>query len=118
MPMYEYRCPECGAKTTVFARGYGECAAPTCSKCGSAEMVRLLSTFAYHRTLASRLEEFDTSKPRGDEFYKDSRNIGLWARKRVRELGADAETVKQIDQVVERATEKALSGKLLDEIGT
>lgn len=115
--MYEYQCSKCRARTTVFARGYGEVSAPVCTKCGSTETVRLMSSFAYHRSLASRLEEFDTSRPRGDDYYKDSRNIGLWARKRIRELGADPETVRDVDEVVDRATEKALSGKLLDEIG-
>lgn len=116
--MYEYQCSKCRARTTVFTRGYAEVSAPTCAKCGSSETVRVISSFAYHRSMTSRLEEFDTSKPRGDDYYKDSRNIGLWARKRIRELGADPDTVRDVDQVVERATEKALSGKLLDEIGT
>lgn len=118
MPIYEYRCSKCRAKTTVFRRGYSDASTVACGQCGSNDTVRLISGFAYHRSLASRLEEFDTSKPRTESDYRDSRNIGLWARKRVRELGADADTVREIDQVVEQATEKALSGKLFDEVGS
>jgi len=46
MPIYEYRCSDCG---TVFAR-LQSVSTPTnvtdCPKCGSAETERLLSTFA------------------------------------------------------------------------
>jgi putative FmdB family regulatory protein len=117
MPIYEYRCSKCHSKTTVFSRAYGVAATAVCGECGSSDTVRLISGFAYHRSQADRLAEFDTSKPRTESDYKDSRNIGLWAKKRVRELGADSDTVRQVDQVVEQATEKALSGKMFDEIG-
>jgi len=117
MPIYEYRCSGCGGRTTVLVRRYNDLPKPVCAKCGSGEMVRLMSSFAYHRSQASRLEDFDTSKPRGEDFYRDSRNIGLWAKKRARELGVDSETARQLDEVVDRAAEKALSGKLLDELG-
>jgi len=44
---------------------------------------------------------------RDESFYRDDRNVGLWARKRIRDLGADAETVKAVDEVVEKTREKA-----------
>jgi hypothetical protein len=46
------------------------------------------------------LTSFDTSRPRGDDFYKDSRNVGLWAKKRMRELGVDLGP--KMDEIVER----------------
>jgi len=55
------------------------------------------------------LASFDTSKPKGDEFYKDSRNVGLWAKKRMRELGVDLGP--KMDDIVERGR----TGKILDE---
>jgi hypothetical protein len=55
------------------------------------------------------LTNFDTSKPRGENFYKDSRNIGLWAKKRMRELGVDLGP--KMDEIVERGR----TGKILDE---
>ena len=115
MPIYEYRCAACGAKTSVLVRRYSDVVVPKCATCGGEEMVRLFSTFAYHRAEGDRLAEFDTSRPRGEDYYRDSRNVGLWAKKRARELGADAETIRQVDEVVEQAKEKALSGKLFDQ---
>jgi hypothetical protein len=46
------------------------------------------------------LTNFDTSRPRGDDFYKDSRNVGLWAKKRMKELGVDLGP--KMDEIVER----------------
>jgi len=55
------------------------------------------------------LKNFDTSKPRGEDFYKDSRNIGLWAKRRMRELGVDLGP--KMDEIMERGR----TGKILDE---
>ena len=55
------------------------------------------------------MAQFDTSKPKGDEFYKDSRNVGLWAKKRMKELGVDLGP--KMDEIVE----KGRTGKILDE---
>jgi len=55
------------------------------------------------------MASFDTSKPKGDNFYKDSRNIGLWAKKRTKELGVDLGP--KLDEIVE----KGRTGKILDE---
>jgi hypothetical protein len=55
------------------------------------------------------LSSFDTSKARGDDFYKDSRNVGLWAKKRMKELGVDLGS--KMDEIVE----KGRTGKILDD---
>ncbi|MCJ7783330.1 MAG: hypothetical protein MUP41_05310 [Desulfobacterales bacterium] len=55
------------------------------------------------------MANFDSSKPKGDEFYKDSRNVGLWAKKRMREMGVDLGP--KMDDIVERGR----TGRILDE---
>ena len=46
MPIYEYRCARCGEKFELFVRSAAQqSAAPTCSKCGSAETRKALSLF-------------------------------------------------------------------------
>jgi len=44
MPIYEYQCPKCGAKTEELAVSFSA-PAPKCSKCGS-KTEKMLSTFA------------------------------------------------------------------------
>ena len=81
----------------------------TCKYCSSDHVTRLLSSFSVHQTEASRLSDFDTSKPQGEDFYKDSRNVGLWAKKRTKELGIDLGP--KLDEIVE----KGRTGKILDD---
>jgi hypothetical protein len=55
------------------------------------------------------LKNFDSSKLRGDDFYKDSRNIGLWTKKRMKEMGVNLGS--KLDEIVE----KGRTGKILEE---
>lgn len=45
MPIFEYRCPECGHVFEVLIRGAAGSKADTCPQCGSSEVERLLSAF-------------------------------------------------------------------------
>jgi putative FmdB family regulatory protein len=111
MPIYEFQCEDCRRVTSALILKPREESEILCEHCGSSRLRRILSRFAYHKTEAQRLKEFDTRAPRDDSFYKDSRNIGLWAKKRAQELGADLGP--QFDEVVERAR----TGKILEDYG-
>jgi putative FmdB family regulatory protein len=43
MPIYEYRCEECGAVTEFLQRKVGVAEKVTCEKCGSGKVTKLLS---------------------------------------------------------------------------
>jgi putative FmdB family regulatory protein len=45
MPIYEFRCNACGAKSAAFFRSMRSDAAAACGRCGSADTRRLFSTF-------------------------------------------------------------------------
>ena len=109
MPIYEYRCRACGRITSALIMKPEEEGAVRCARCGDAGLDRVLSRVAHHKTEAQRLREFDPGAPRDDSFYKDSRNVGLWAKKRAQELGADLGS--QFDEVVERGR----TGKILED---
>jgi hypothetical protein len=70
----------------------------------------VLSGFAHHRSEASRLAELDASASNHSDIYKDSRNIGLWAKKRAQDMGVD------LGSSFEETVEKARIGKILDEV--
>ena len=109
MPIYEYRCNQCNKEFSELFLNQGEINKVRCRFCKGNDLTKLISTFSVHQTEESRLANFDASKPRGDDFYKDSRNIGLWAKKRMKELGADLGP--KMDEIVERGR----TGKILDE---
>ena len=108
MPIYEYECGDCEAISAYLILRQEDASQVTCKGCGSNKMSKIISRVAYHRAESDRMAEFDTRKPRGDEFYKDTRNIGLWAKKRAKELGADLG--REFDEVVENAR----TGKILE----
>lgn len=45
MPVYEYRCAECGEKFDMFLRSATQKMAPICPKCGSSEVEKAISLF-------------------------------------------------------------------------
>ena len=45
MPIYEYRCDECGEKFELFVRSATQKAVPTCPKCGSQKARKNISLF-------------------------------------------------------------------------
>jgi len=108
MPIYEYECQQCQAISTFLILKREDSARVACKGCGSKKMSRIISRVSYHRSETDRLAAYDPRKPQGDDFYKDSRNIGLWAKKRAKELGADLGT--QFDEIVESAR----TGKILE----
>ena len=109
MPIYEYRCNNCNKEFSQLFLNSKEVWNARCKFCNSINLTKLLSSFSIHQTEESRLGNFDTLKPRGSGFYKDSRNVGLWAKKRMKELGVDVGP--KMDEIVE----KGRTGKILDE---
>jgi len=109
MPIYEYRCNQCRKEFNELILNPREINKVKCRYCNSRNLTKLVSSFSVHQTEAARLANFDTSKPRGDDFYKDSRNVGLWAKKRMKEMGVDLGP--KMDEIVE----KGRTGKILDE---
>jgi hypothetical protein len=83
---------------------------PACPECGSSRLKRVMSSFAVVASESSRLASFDASKPRDESFYRDSRNVGLWAKKRAKEMGVD------LGSKFDATVEKARSGKLIKEM--
>lgn len=101
MPIYEYRCNDCGIEFSLLILNRKEAMRVECTSCGNVDISRLLSRFAYHQDEASRVDALDTSKPRDECFYKDNRNIGLWAKRRAKDMGVDLG--KGFDETVEKA---------------
>jgi putative FmdB family regulatory protein len=111
MPIYEYHCQACEENQSFLFLTQREAAVPPqCKHCGARGLTRLLSRFAHHQTEATRLKDFDPATPRDESFYRDSRNVGLWAKKRAQQLGVDLGS--QFDETVE----KARSGRILDDL--
>ena len=72
MPIYEYRCQDCGRVSSFFVRSIGNEVTAVCSHCGSSEMARRMSSFATAKSVASVHEQFAPgSEHRSPEYYQD-----------------------------------------------
>jgi putative FmdB family regulatory protein len=110
MPLHEYACEECGRKDTRLVLKKGDEEALKCRQCGSDQLKRLISRVAIHRTEADRMADVSTSGMPDESYYSDNRNIGLRAKKRMKELGVD------LGDAFEEKLEKARTTTNLDDL--
>ena len=89
MPIYEYLCQECGREFQYLVLKKEDEDTLACPGCKGRTLKRLVSRVAYHASDQDRLAAFDPDAPRDDAFYKDTRNIGLHAKKRAKQMGVD-----------------------------
>jgi len=102
LPIYEYRCHDCGRRVTLFWRSFSviEETAPRCSFCGGEHLTRLVSRVAVVRSEESRLDNLaDPSSLAGlDE--NDPQSMARWMRKMGQETGEDLGP--EFDEVMDR----------------
>lgn len=89
MPIYEYECRKCRKQFQVLVMNPREGAGLVCPQCNSPELKKMISKTVHHLSEQDRLNAYDSSAVRSDSFYKDSRHIGLQAKKRARQMGVD-----------------------------
>ncbi len=89
MPIYEYECKRCGRQFQFLILKKDDEMDLNCPECGKKELKRLISRVVYHVSEADRLEQYDPNAPKSDSFYRDTRNIGLHAKKRAQQMGID-----------------------------
>ncbi len=85
MPVYEFACNACGAAVSVFVRSMSSPVNGACEKCGSKDLRRLVSKFAYKRSSFSG--DLDALDKLGD--VDDPRAMATWARQMQDQLGED-----------------------------
>jgi putative FmdB family regulatory protein len=111
MPIYEYGCHDCRRRTSLLVRGSAE---PDliCQHCGGTRLTRLISSFAFHKSMQSKLDEAGPPQAFGDEsYYKNPANIGRWAKHRAEQAGIDLG--EGFDAMVERAKSGADPSSLI-----
>jgi len=89
MPIYEFECLSCRCRFQNLVMKESEEKKLHCPKCGSGKKRRLISRVVYHVSEQDRLSAFNPAAAKEDSFFKDSRNIGLAAKKRARKMGVD-----------------------------
>ena len=113
MPIYEFNCQNCHRRLTFLVRGISAPFTPKCLSCGNTNLSRVISGFAYHKSLKTVWEESGepTMRP-GDDYYRDPRNIGRWVEKKFQDMGQ--EIPFQIQDKIKAAREGILPEPLKD----
>lgn len=113
MPIYEFRCQSCQRRSSFLVRRADDPINPACPGCGSTDLVRLMSSFAYHKSEKARMEEAgEPGASPGLDYYKDPRNIGRWTEKRFQEMGM--ELPDKVQRMIDEAREGQLPESLKD----
>jgi len=89
LPIYEYLCQLCGKEFQYLVAKREDEENLRCPGCKGRNLKKLVSRVAYHATEQDRLAAYDPNSPKRDAFYKDTRNIGLQAKKRAQQMGVD-----------------------------
>jgi putative FmdB family regulatory protein len=91
MPIYEYRCHNCGRRVSVLWRSFSEVEtkALKCSRCGSHDLGRLVSRVSVLHSEEHQLETLADPSKFGDLDENDPKSVGRWMRRMGQEMGED-----------------------------
>jgi len=91
MPIYEFRCSDCGKITNYFTRKIDLEVQPPCEHCGSAKTARMMSKFGRSYSRGEIIEKYGDPAEGGGgpDAYRDPRQIGSWVEKKFDEYGMD-----------------------------
>ena len=106
MPIYEYRCDDCGRRSDFLVLSVHEAFEPVCKYCKSHRMRRLISRVRVIRSEESRLESLADPSRWGGLDENDPASVARWMRKMGQEMGEDI-SEEEIDQMVDEAMDEA-----------
>ena len=59
MPIYEYACHNCKQFVEIIVRRVTDDFKPRCPECGGRQLTRMISNFAFHLSMKSRIDQLD-----------------------------------------------------------
>jgi putative FmdB family regulatory protein len=104
MPIFEFRCRQCGRKTTALVLSRDRAAEVRCSRCGGGDLEKLFSRFATPRSEEARMEALADPSAMSGFDENDPASMERWMKKMGKELGEDA------GEEFDRAREEGLGG--------
>jgi putative FmdB family regulatory protein len=113
MPIYEYRCDDCGKISEYLLIKTDENFAPQCKRCQSKKMSRVLSKVRVIRSEESRMESLADPSKWGDLDEKDPKSMAKMMKRMGKELGED---MGDMDESFEEAFEGEMTSKSKEEV--
>lgn len=111
MPIYEYRCPDCRKRQSIFFRSLAAIeTAPPCPSCGNRHLIRIISRTAQVLSEDTRLERLGDGSDLPDVDENDPKSMARWARKMGQQMGDD-EMGDDFDQAVDEMEDGGAEGE-------
>jgi putative FmdB family regulatory protein len=104
MPIYEYRCKECGKISEFLLIKTDETFIPQCKRCKSKKMSRVLSKVRVIRSEEGRMESLADPSKWGGLDEKDPKSMAKWMKRMGKEMGEDMG--EDVDAMVDEAMEE------------
>jgi putative FmdB family regulatory protein len=114
MPIYEYRCEDCGKISEFIILKTQDHFVPRCKRCKGKKMVRVLSKVRVIRSEESRMESLADPSKWGDLDEKDPKSMARWMKRMGQELGED---VGDMDGMIDEAMEEEAGSKAGEDSG-
>lgn len=89
MPIYEYRCNDCGKRSSLLVLSISHPPPPACTYCHSAKLERVLSRFAAPKSEEARLESLADPSHLGSLDEHDPKSMARFMKKMGEEMGED-----------------------------
>ncbi|NWF93395.1 MAG: zinc ribbon domain-containing protein [Syntrophaceae bacterium] len=109
MPIYEYRCEECGKISEFLLIRSDETLSLQCKRCKSRKMSRVLSRVRVIRSEESRMESLADPSKWGDLDERDPKSMAKWMKRLGKEFGE--ELGEEADRMVDEALDEEMRSK-------
>ena len=106
MPIYEFRCEDCGKISEFLMIKADEKVMPQCKRCKSKKMSRVLSRVRVIRSEERRMESLADPSKWGGLDENDPKSMARMMQRMGKELGEDMDTDE-----MEQAIEEEMSGQ-------
>ncbi len=102
MPIYEYHCLDCHHRVSLLWLSFADMATkePSCPRCGSQKLQRLISRVAVLHSEEARMEDLAEPSALGGLDENDPKSLARWMRKMSEDTGE--ELGPEFDEVVGR----------------
>ena len=113
MPIYEYRCEDCGKTSEFLLIRMDETFIPQCKRCKSKKMSRVLSKVRVIRSEESRMESLADPSKWGDLDERDPKSMAKMMKRLGKEFGE--ELGEDADRMVDEAMDEEMTSKSNEE---
>ncbi len=110
MPIYEYHCPNCRRKVSLFNRRVSPPGRPRCPHCSTTDLQRVFSRFAVLHSEEKLVERRSDLRTYGDVNLKDPSSVEGWVKRIGKSIGDE-----DLGPMAEEAVQETIHGSETEE---